>query len=102
MSAAERLADWHPARFIELVAKASEDFAWAAGIGGRETAGALISYLADHPEHIEPFINGGFSELPLEWIEGGRLTWHAVSGKIVHPDVARAARQQRANLSREV
>lgn len=94
MSVEERLADWTVSRFIEFVASVSEDMAWAAGVGGRETAGAIISYLALKPEHIEPFLNGGIMELPAEWIEGGRLTWHSVSGKIVHPDEARAARAQ--------
>lgn len=90
MSVEERLADWTPARLIEFVASVSEQMAWSAGVGGRETAGAIISYLALKPEHIEPFLNGGISELPDEWIKGGRLTWHAVSGKIVRPDNAPA------------
>ncbi|WP_185998192.1 hypothetical protein ACLIMP_04380 [Novosphingobium aerophilum] len=85
MSVEERLADWTPARFIEFVASVSEQMAWGAGVGGRETAGGIISYLALKPEHIEPFLNGGISELPDEWIKGGRLSWHAVSGKIMHP-----------------
>lgn len=86
MSAEERLADWHPARFIELVARCSEALAWQAGVGGCETAGALISYLANHPKDIEPFINGGFTELPLlEMHKLGQLSWHANNGTIQHP-----------------
>jgi hypothetical protein len=69
--------------------------AWQAGVGGRETAGAIISYLALKPEHIEPFLTGGISELPSEWIDGGRLTWHAADGRVVHPDEVRDAREKR-------
>ncbi|WP_288803874.1 hypothetical protein [uncultured Novosphingobium sp.] len=95
MSMEERLADWTPVALIEFIAKVSEDMALQAGVGGRETAGAIISYLALKPEHIEPFLNGGVSELPSEWIDGGRLTWHANNGKIVHPDEVREARAAR-------
>lgn len=97
MSMEERLADWTPARLIEHIAAASEAMAWQAGVGGRETAGAIISYLALKPEHIEPFLNGGVSELPSEWMDGGRLTWHGQNGKIVHPDDVREARAARRN-----
>lgn len=89
MSMEERLAGWTPAAVIEFIAKASEAMAWQAGVGGRETAGAIISYLALKPEHIEPFLNGGISKLPSEWIDGGRLTWRAINGEIVHPDFLR-------------
>lgn len=95
MSIEERLADWTPARLIEHIAAASEAMAWQAGVGGRETAGAIISYLALKPEHIEPFLNGGISELPSEWMDGGRLTWHGMNGKIVHPTEVREARAAR-------
>jgi hypothetical protein len=93
MSAEERLADWTPARIIEFIAEVSEAMAWQAGVGDRETAGAIVSYLALKPEHIEPFLNGGVMELPNEWMDGGRLTWQIANGRIVHPDEARAARQ---------
>lgn len=100
MSKAERLAAWDPARLIEYVAACAEQLGHAAGVGGRETAGALISYLADHPEHLEPFLNGGISELHLEWITGGRLTWHAGDGRVVHPSEVRSARQQQPGDAR--
>jgi hypothetical protein len=97
MSAEERLAGWHPARFIELLATRSAEFAWQAGVGGRETAGGLISYLAAHPEHIEPFINGGIFELPMEWITEGVLTWHGLDGRVYAP-ADRVAALRAANL----
>ena len=92
MSMEERLAGWTPAAVIEFIAEVSEAMAFQAGVGGRETAGAIVSYLAHKPEHIEPFLNGGIMELPSEWMDGGRLTWHGMNGKIVHPDEVREAR----------
>jgi len=95
MSAQERLAHWHPIRLIRFIADQAEAFGFHAGVGGRETAGAVVSYLALHPEHIEPFLTGGISELPDEWIDGGCLTWHVTNGIVVHPDTVRAAREAR-------
>lgn len=95
MSTDERLADWTPAALIEFIAKEAEQLGFLAGVGGRETAGAIISYLALKPEHIEPFLTGGLNELPHEWIDGGRLTWHANNGRVVHPDEVREARAAR-------
>lgn len=92
MSADERLARWTLPDFVNTVATRSAGFAAQAGVGGMETAGALISYLAEHPEDIEPFMNGGIFELPPNWIELGCLTWHAQNGKIVHPQTARFSR----------
>lgn len=86
MSAAERLAGWGPERFLDRLAADAEGFAWSAGVGGRETAGALVSYLVNHPEHIEAYLNGGIFELPPEWITGGRLTWHGKDGKVYSPE----------------
>lgn len=85
MSIADRLTRWTVLEFVEAVAERAEDFAWAAGVGGMETAGALLSYLADHPQDIEPFMVGGISELPERWFATGRLTWMAKNGKIVRP-----------------
>jgi hypothetical protein len=92
MSEAERLAGWTPRRLIEFLAVRAEAFAAQAGVGGMETAGGLVSYLALHPEDIEPFLNGGIFELPDDWILQGCLTHHAANGKIVHPETARHAR----------
>jgi hypothetical protein len=92
MSVEERLAHWSIPDFIEYVAKVSEGFAHQAGIGGMETAGNIMSYLAEYPEQIEPFMNGGVFEFPMDWFEHGRLTWHGRDGKIHHPVEARRQR----------
>lgn len=78
--------------FIAFLASHSESFAWQAGVGGMETAGGIISYLATHPEDIEPFLVGGISELPDDWVVNGCLTHHAINGKVVHPETARRSR----------
>lgn len=76
---------------IERIAELSEVFAAQAGVGAMETAGNVVSYLADHPRDIEPFLRFGFFELPEDWIRGGSLTWHAANGNVVHPEYARRA-----------
>lgn len=86
MSITDRLTRYTVLEFLDAVADRAEDFAWQAGVGGMETAGALISYLSEHPEDIEPFMVGGISELPSNFLLCGRLTWHASKGgAIVEP-----------------
>ena len=80
------------AEFIQLLAERSDKFATMAGVGGMETAGHLISYLDENPRDLEPWLNGGFSELPGNWIERGSLTHHALNGKIVSPRQGRHSR----------
>ena len=77
---------------IERIAQIAEAFGHQAGIGGMETAGNLVSYLATHPRDIEPLLRFGVFELPMDWPERGSLTWHAQNGKLVHPEEARRAR----------
>jgi len=84
------------ADFIEHLAVRSEAFAFQAGVGGMETAGHLISYLAENPKHLEPFLVGGFMELPDDWIVRGCLNYRALNGKITHPQQARFARVVKA------
>lgn len=93
MSAADRLAHIKPHDLIEIIAEHSRKFAHAAGVGAVETAGAVISYLAENPADLEPFINGGCAELSFDpgepWLERGRLSWHSRTfGVIVHPVAA--------------
>lgn len=81
---------------IERIADIAETIAWHAGVGGMETAGAIISYLAEHPDQIETVLFGeGVFATPVgihEYPGHGRLTWHAVNGKIMDPQTARFAR----------
>lgn len=77
---------------IERVAKIAEAFGHQAGVGGMETAGKLVSYLATHPRDIEPLLRFGVFELPMDWHEQGCLTWHVQNGQLVRPEEARRAR----------
>ncbi len=78
--------------FIAYVAKVSEAMAIQAGVGGMETAGGIISYLAKHPDKLDAFLDEGVFGFPDDWLFGGCLTWHGQNGKIVHPDYARRAK----------
>lgn len=76
--------------FIEHVAKASEMIAWQAGVGGMETAGSIISYLAENPEALADFMEtGSIMDWPAGWHTHGRLTWHGMNGKLCSPEFAR-------------
>ncbi len=78
--------------FVELLAERCDKFADRAGVGGAETVGHLISYLDERPEDLEPWLNGGFMELPPDWLVLGNLTYHGGNGKIWHPRDARYSR----------
>lgn len=77
--------------FIERVAEVSENVSFQAGVGGMETAGGIISYLAEHPERLDDFMLEGFFALPTMMHRDGRLTWHGMNGKIVSPEYSRRA-----------
>lgn len=75
-------------RAIARIVNAARAIGFQAGVGGRETAGAIVSYLATSPDEIAPFIAGELSPLDFagDWMRGGCLTWHAVNGKVVSPE----------------
>ncbi|MEG8223505.1 hypothetical protein OSJ57_23310 [Sphingomonas sp. HH69] len=85
-------ANMSVADFIEHVAECSRGIAFGAGVGEMESAGQIISYLAAHPDKFDAFIEGGTFAWPLDWFENGCLSWHAMNGRIVRPEEARAAR----------
>lgn len=80
-------------RAIARIVNAARAIGWQAGVGGRETAGAIVSYLATSPDEIAPFVAGELSPIDFagDWVRGGCLTWHAVNGKVVSPEETRAA-----------
>jgi hypothetical protein len=87
------MTEHSPASVIAHIAKASEIFASQAGVGGMETAGSIISYLAEHPEHIDAFMAcPSLLDWPVGWHEQGRLTWHGMDGKVHSPEQARRQR----------
>ena len=82
------------AAIITKIARISEVIGWQAGVGGMETAGALVSYLARFPEKIPAFMADDFSvvsDLPTDWLRWGCLTWYSQDGRIIDPQWARQA-----------
>lgn len=79
--------------FVRELALASDTFAGMAGVGGVETAGGLISYLAANPEKIDLFMRHGIHGLmdaapggPRDFHAKGCLTWHRMGdGKVTTP-----------------
>ncbi len=80
-------------RVIARLVQAAEAIGLQAGVGERETAGAIVSYLATSPDEIGPFVDGTLSPVDFagDWISGGRLSWHAADGRIVRSPSAMGA-----------
>lgn len=76
---------------IRRIAEAAEAIAFQAGVGGMETAGSIVSYLAEHPEDVPALMAGKLSVLdwPIGWHMHGRLTWHGQDGRVFSPEYAR-------------
>ncbi len=79
-------------QLIREIAVASDTLANMAGIGGVETAGSVISYLAANPDKIDLFMQQGIPGLmddapggPRDLHARGCLTWHRKDGKVTAP-----------------
>jgi hypothetical protein len=77
---------------ITRIADIAEQVGRQANIGASETAGQMLSYLAAHPDQIEPLLKDGVFRLPERFWEHGRLTWTSVKGEIVSPGYVRQCR----------
>lgn len=87
-----------PEAVIQKIAEIASAIGFQAGVSAMETAGALISVLAVHPEKVRPFLAGELSavdDFDLLCPEKGCLTWLAMNGNLISPAAARAAKQQR-------
>jgi hypothetical protein len=92
-----RLSDESPRSMIERLAQVAEAVAFHAGVGGCEIAGAIVSYLAAHPESVDAFLEQGIMALPAELWANGRLTFHRQSdGAVTTPQELRIAKTVRA------
>lgn len=80
---------------IERIAACATALGQQAGVGAMETAGAVIGYLAENPSDLEPFMNGGISEFPPDFIMRHNLTWHDSKGIVRNPADVRRAKQVR-------
>lgn len=75
-----------PRDVIRRIADAANSIAWQAGVGGMETAGGIVSFLAANPQHIDKFMaDGSVIDLPADWHRNGCLTWHGMDGKLHQP-----------------
>jgi len=71
---------------INRIAEVSSAFACQAGVGGMETAGSIISFLATNPQRIHDFMSGGsIIDWPISWQRAGCLSWQGMDGKIHWP-----------------
>lgn len=87
-----------PADTVKRIAEIAEAVAYLSGVGGCETAGAIISYFATHPERVDQLLAEGLVSALGEdgdmW-GGGCLTFHRKDGKVVTPQDLRISRQVR-------
>lgn len=76
---------------IQKIAAIADAVAAQAGVGGMETAGSFVSFLAANPGHIAGFLNesGGVVDWPVGWHRHGCLSWHGANGNIYTPEHAR-------------
>ena len=85
-----------PAEAIKRIADAASTVGWQAGIGACETAGAIVSYLAAHPEKVDQFFESGLLDTLGDddmWANGC-LTFHRKGdGMVVTPQDLRVSRQ---------
>jgi hypothetical protein len=83
-----------PEDVIKRIAETSQAIGWQAGVGGMETAGSIVSFLAKHPERTEAFMSGSESVMdwPRNWHCEGVLTWHGSDGNVHSPEDVRRHR----------
>jgi hypothetical protein len=78
--------------FIERLSDCAEALGEDAGIGGMETAGMVLSFLANRPDWLGAFMKGGITALPSDFFERGLLTFHGADGKVRLPRELRYSR----------
>lgn len=77
-----------PHETIERIAAAARAIGFQAGVGGMETAGSIVSFLAANPQHIDSFMAGGsVLDWAPNWHNAGCLTWHGADGRIHQPGI---------------
>lgn len=79
------------AKAASYLAAVASDVAWQAGVGGMETAGSFVSFLATNPERARDFIEGSLIDLPFPLHTEGCLSWHGSDGRVHHPRDRRIA-----------
>ena len=75
-----------------VIAHAADDLACQAGVGGMETAGSIVSYIAKKPTAAKVFRGGSMMDWPPDWHVSGILSWHGQNGQIYSPEYVRRAK----------
>lgn len=76
---------------IRRISDAAAAIGWQSGEPAMEIAGAIISFLAIHPEHVERFLKDG----PELFIDGtirpefGSLSYRSIGGDVLNPATLR-------------
>lgn len=85
---AEAAGDADTQAVIAQIVGYAEAIASQAGVGSLETAGQIVSFLADRPELLPDFMAGTLSSVDSGMLDAhnGRLTWHGADGKVYAPD----------------
>jgi hypothetical protein len=78
--------------FIAKITGIAASVQSGAGVGGLETAGVIVSYLAAHPAALDDFMARGLDAFPEQpWLHG-QFGWTNIKGDLQLPDHARRAR----------
>lgn len=86
-----------PIETIAKIAQMAQAVGFQAGIGAVETAWAIVSYLAAHPDKVDQFFRDGMIDTIGDddmWANGC-LTFHRKDGKVVTPQDLRISRTVR-------
>jgi len=82
---------------IQHIAQTASTISAHANIGACELAGAMVSFLAEHPDRITIFLRDGWFEAVGDndpWANGC-LTFHRKDGKVTTPQDLRISRTVR-------
>ncbi len=82
------------ARVCAYLANVAAGVSHQAGVGGIETAGQFVSFLAANPDRAADFVADLIMIEDVFDPSRGCLSWHAVNGRIVHPSDMRAMKGQ--------
>ena len=83
-----------PEQIIRRIAEIAHAVGWQANVGAMEMAGQFVSYLAEHPEHVEAFLRDGSGFVIENGLPVGQgcLTFHRrLDGKVTTPQELRVA-----------
>lgn len=91
----DRTPSFTPEEVIQRIAQVANNIGIHAGVGGCETAGAMISFLAANPDRIPIFLRDGWIEALGDvrdpWSSGCLTFYRKLDGAVTTPEQLRAA-----------